>query len=65
MHAFHAEPSAIKRDKIAGDAARLLKAHLPPRDRKLSLPYIYEMFDAKRDQAYRGHHGSLKTVLTR
>jgi hypothetical protein len=43
MRAFHSEASAIKRDKIAGDAAHLLKPYLPPRDRKLRLPDIYEM----------------------
>jgi hypothetical protein len=31
MRAYHAEPNAIKRDKIAGDAAHLLKPYLPPR----------------------------------
>lgn len=28
MWAYHVEPSAIKRDRIAGDAAQLLKPHL-------------------------------------
>lgn len=51
MHAFHAEPNAIKRDKIAGDAAHLLKPYLPPRNRKLRLSDIYEMFEAMKDQA--------------
>jgi hypothetical protein len=40
MRAFYSERSAIKRDKIAGDAAHLLKPYLPPRDRKLRLPDI-------------------------
>jgi len=43
--------SAIKRDKIAGNAAHLLKPYLPPRDRKLRLPDIYEMFEAIKDHA--------------
>jgi hypothetical protein len=29
MRAYYAEPSAIKRDKIAGDAAHLPKPYLP------------------------------------
>lgn len=51
MRAFHSEPNAIERDKIAGDAAHLLKPYLPPRDRKLRLPDIYEMFEAMKDHA--------------
>jgi hypothetical protein len=51
MQAYYAERSAIKRDKIAGDAAQLLKPDLPPRDRKLRLPDIYEMFEAMKDHA--------------
>ena len=51
MHAYLAEKNAIKRDKIAGDASRLLKPYLPPRDRKLRPPDIYEMFEAMKDQA--------------
>ena len=51
MRAFRSEPSAIKRDKIAGDAAHLLKPCLPPRDRKLRLADIHEMFEAMRDHA--------------
>ena len=51
MRAYYAEPSAIKRGKIAGDLAYLLKPYLPPRDRKLRLPDIYEMFEAMKDQA--------------
>src|ERR1700751_3826888 len=43
MRAYYAEPGAIKRDKIAGDTAFLLKPYLPPRDRKLRLPDIYRM----------------------
>jgi len=45
------EPSAIKRDKIAVDAAHLLKPYLPPRDRKLRLPDIDEMFEQMKNQA--------------
>jgi hypothetical protein len=43
--------SAIKRDKIPGDAAQLLKPYLPPRDRKLRLADIHEMFEQMKDQA--------------
>jgi len=49
MRAYHSEPSAIKRDRIAGDAAHLLKPYLPPRDRKLRLPDIYKMFEQMKD----------------
>jgi hypothetical protein len=51
MRAYFKETNAIKRDKIAGDAAHLLKPYLPPRDRNLRLPDIYEMFQAMKDQA--------------
>jgi hypothetical protein len=37
MRDFYAEPSAIRRDHIAGDAAFMLKSYLPVRDRKLRL----------------------------
>jgi hypothetical protein len=50
MRDFYAEPSAIKRDRIAGGAAHLLKSYLP-RERKLRLPDIYEMFEAMKDRA--------------
>jgi hypothetical protein len=49
MRAYYAEPSAIKRDKIAGEAASLLKPYLPPRDRKLRLPDVYELFEQMKD----------------
>jgi hypothetical protein len=51
IRAYFAEPRAIKRDKIAGYAAHLLKPYVPPKDRKLRLPDIYEMFEAKKDRA--------------
>ena len=49
MRDFYAEPNAIKHDKIAGDAAHLLKPYLPPRDRKLRLPDVYELFEQMKD----------------
>jgi hypothetical protein len=49
MRAYYAEPSAVKRDKIAGDAAFLLEPYLPPRQRKLRLFDVKEMFEQMRD----------------
>ena len=43
--------SAIKRDKIAGDAAHVLEPYLLPRDRKLRLPDVYKLFKQMKDQA--------------
>ena len=45
MRAYFKEASAIKRDKIAGDAAFLLKRYLPPKGRMLRLPDVKGMFD--------------------
>jgi hypothetical protein len=41
--------SAIKRDKIAGDAAFLLEPYWPPRQRKLRLFDVKEMFEQMKD----------------
>jgi hypothetical protein len=54
MQAYYAERSAIKRDKIASDAAHLLKPYLPPRERKLRLPkFVGEQLFANADPAAR------------
>ena len=49
MRDFYAVPSAIKRDKIAGDAAFLLEPYWPPRQRKLRLFDVKEMFEQMKD----------------
>jgi hypothetical protein len=36
----------------AGGAAFLLAPYVPPRERRLRLPDIYEMFEAMKDHAY-------------
>jgi hypothetical protein len=51
MRAFHAEKNAIKRDEIAGHAAFLLEPYQSPRQRRLRLPDIKEMFEAMKDHA--------------
>ena len=48
MHAFHAEPNAIKRDEIAARQLHSLREHLP-RDRKLRLSGVKELFERMRD----------------
>ena len=50
MRAYYAEPSAIERDRIAGDAAFLLEPYLPPRQRRLRLFDVKEMFQEMKDQ---------------
>jgi hypothetical protein len=50
MRAYYAEPSAIERDRIAGDAAFLLEPYLPPHQRKLRLFDVKEMFQEMKDQ---------------
>ena len=49
MRAYYAEPNAIERDKIAGDAAFLLEPYWPPRQRKLRLFDVKEMFEQMKD----------------
>jgi hypothetical protein len=45
MRAYFAEKNAIKRDQIAGHAAFLLEPYQSPRERRLRLPDVYEMFE--------------------
>jgi hypothetical protein len=51
MREFFAEKNAIKRDEIVGHAAFLLEPYQSPRQRRLRLPDIYEMFEAMKDHA--------------
>jgi hypothetical protein len=46
MRAYYAEPNTIERDRIAGGAAFLLEPYLPPRQRRLRLFDVKEMFQA-------------------
>ena len=52
MGAYFAEKNAIKRDRIAGDAAFLLTPYVPPREWRLRPPDTYETFEAMKDHAY-------------
>jgi hypothetical protein len=49
MHAFFAEPNAIKRDEIAARQLHVLRGYNPPRAKKLRLLDVHEMFLAMRD----------------
>jgi hypothetical protein len=51
MEAFFAEPNAIKRDEIAGRQLHALREHRRPRDPKLRLSDVKELFDRMRDFA--------------
>jgi hypothetical protein len=48
MRAFHSSDDAIKRDEIAACRLHSLREHLP-RDRKLQLSYVKELFERTRD----------------
>jgi hypothetical protein len=50
MEAFHAEPNAIKRDEIAARQLHALRGeHRRPRDPKLRLSDVKELFQKMRD----------------
>jgi hypothetical protein len=49
MEAFHAEPNAIKRDEIAARQLHALREHRSPRDPKLRLSDVKELFERMRD----------------
>jgi hypothetical protein len=49
MRVFHRERNAIKRDEIAGRQLHALAGYLRPRDRKLRLSDIKELFEQMRD----------------
>ena len=51
MRAFHAEANAIKRDEIASRQLHALREFQGPRDKKLRIHDIKEMFEAMKDQA--------------
>ena len=49
MRAFHRERNPIKRDDIAARQLHALSGHLRPRDRKLRLSDVKELFEQMRD----------------
>ena len=49
MRAFHRERSPIKRDEIAARQLHTLGGYLGPRDRKLRLFEVKELFEQMRD----------------
>ena len=49
MRAFHREQSPMKRDEIAARQLHTLGGYLRPRDRKLRLSDIKELFEQMRD----------------
>jgi hypothetical protein len=49
MDAFFAEPNAIKRDEIAARQLHALREHRRPRDPKLRLSDVKELFERMRD----------------
>jgi hypothetical protein len=49
LKAFHAEDNPIKQDEIAGRQLHALREYLRPRDRKLRLSDIKELFEQMRD----------------
>ena len=49
MEAFHAESDPIKRDEIAARQLHALREHRKPRDPKLRLSEVKELFERMRD----------------
>jgi hypothetical protein len=49
MRAFHRERGPIKRDEIAARQLHALAGYLRPRDRKLRLSDVKELFEQMRD----------------
>ena len=51
MRAYFAEPNNIKRDEIAARQLHALRQHQGPRDKKLRLSDVIEMFVQMKDHA--------------
>ena len=51
MRAFFAEKSALKRDEIAARQLTALREHQGPREKKLRITDVHELFLAMKDQA--------------
>ena len=50
IRAFHREPNPIKRDEIAARQLHALRGYLRPRDKKLRLSDVKELFERMRSQ---------------
>ena len=50
MKAFHAEPNVIKRDEIASRQLHALRKYQGPREKKLRVHDVKEMFESMKDQ---------------
>ena len=51
MRAYFAEPNAIKRDEIAARQLHALREYQGPREKKLRVHDVKEMFEQMKDQA--------------
>jgi hypothetical protein len=51
MRAYHAEPNAIKRDEIASRQLHALRGYQGPREKKLRVHDVKEMFEQIKNQA--------------
>jgi hypothetical protein len=51
MRAFLAEPNAIKRDELASRQLHALREYQGPREKKLRVHDVKEMFEQMKDQA--------------
>ena len=51
MRAFHREPNPIKRDEIAARQLHALREYQAPREKKLRLSDVKEMFQRMKDDA--------------
>jgi hypothetical protein len=49
MRAYHAEPNAIKRDEIAARQLHALRGYQGPREKKLRVHDVKEMFEQMKD----------------
>ena len=49
LRAFYAEPNSIKKDEIAARQLRALRDYGGPRERKLRLSDVKDMFEQMRD----------------
>jgi hypothetical protein len=54
MEAFHAEPNPLMRDRIALRQLQILREHRRPRDGKLRLPDVKELFTLMHDYIAEG-----------
>jgi hypothetical protein len=50
MRAYFAEPKATKRNEMAARQLRVLRGHLGPRDKKLRVSDVAQMFRQMKDE---------------